>query len=228
MDPCDCTNEDIGGHDGSSDSLEDLQDSRAADTAEVEELCVSFQSKYFNLYPLYQDYQEYCVQAESDDLNQRNTGFLSTLTIPQELETPIIVYSSSVNYTSFQQLSNAGDKCLAEALPVRLSTLWQDLEEVKASGLLTRLPEEELKLQESMFELIGSEVSYLNSLTVAVKHFYASKELKQFLTPMEHHHLFSNICQIMAASKTFLMDLEGQLEECVDFSGGGHCAAALP
>ncbi|XP_033947002.1 uncharacterized protein [Pseudochaenichthys georgianus] len=148
MDPCDCTNEDIGGHDGSSDSLEDLQDSRAADTAEVEELCVSFQSKYFNLYPLYQDYQEYCVQAESDDLNQRNTGFLSTLTIPQELETPIIVYSSSVNYTSFQQLSNAGDKCLAEALPVRLSTLWQDLEEVKASGLLTRLPEEELKLQE--------------------------------------------------------------------------------
>ncbi|KAI4788953.1 hypothetical protein KUCAC02_035524 [Chaenocephalus aceratus] len=184
MDPCDCTNEDIGGHDGSSDSLEDLQDSRAADTAEVEELCVSFQSKYFNLYPLYQDYQEYCVQAESDDLNQRNT--------------------------------------------VRLSTLWRDLEEVKASGLLTRLPEEELILQESMFELIGSEVSYLNSLTVAVKHFYASKELKQSLTPMEHHHLFSNICQIMAASKKFLMDLEGQLEESVLISQVGdivlqHC-----
>ncbi|KAI4798546.1 hypothetical protein KUCAC02_021977 [Chaenocephalus aceratus] len=228
MDPCDCTNEDIGGHDGSSDSLEDLQDSRAADTAEVEELCVSFQSKYFNLYPLYQDYQEYCVQAESDDLNQRNTGFLSTLTIPQELETPIIAYSSSVNYTSFQQLSNAADKCLAEAPPVRLSTLWRDLEEVKASGLLTRLPEEELILQESMFELIGSEVSYLNSLTVAVKHFYASKELKQSLTPMEHHHLFSNICQIMAASKKFLMDLEGQLEESVLISQVGdivlqHC-----
>ncbi|KAK1889249.1 Rho guanine nucleotide exchange factor 5 [Dissostichus eleginoides] len=59
-----------------------------------------------------------------------------------------------------------------------------------------------------MFELIGSEVSYLNSLTIAVKHFYASKEPKQSLTPMEHHNLFSNICQIMAASKKFLMDLK--------------------
>ncbi|KAK1892195.1 Ephexin-1 [Dissostichus eleginoides] len=54
-----------------------------------------------------------------------------------------------------------------------------------------------------------------SSLTIAVKHFYASKELKQSLTPMEHHILFSNICQIMAASKKFLMDLEGQLEESV-------------
>jgi len=97
--------------------------------------------------PLYQDYQAYC-EAESDDLNKRNTGFLSALTIPQELETPIIAYCSSVNYTSFQQLSNAGNICLAEAPPVRRSTLWRDLEEVKASGLLTRLPEEEIKLQE--------------------------------------------------------------------------------
>jgi len=52
-----------------------------------------------------------------------------------------------------------------------------------------------------MFELIGSEVSYLNSLTIAVNLFHASKELKQSLTPMEHHNLFSNICQIMAASQ---------------------------
>ncbi|XP_033938027.1 ephexin-1 isoform X2 [Pseudochaenichthys georgianus] len=211
MDQCDCTHEDIGGHDGSSDSLEELQDSRAADTAEEEELSVSFLLKYFNLYPLYQDYQEYCMQAESDDLNTPNTGSLSALTIPQELQTPIIAYLSSVD-KSFQQLDIDANICLAKAPPVRCSTLWQDLEEVKASGLLGRLPDGEIHLQESIFELIGSEVSYLNSLTIAVKHFYASKELKQSLTPMEHHNLFSNICQIMAASKKFLMDLEGQLE----------------
>ncbi|KAI9534283.1 hypothetical protein NQZ68_014691 [Dissostichus eleginoides] len=145
----------------------------------------------------------------------RIQGFLSALTIPQELQTPIIAFCSSVNYKSFQQLSIAANICLAKAPPVRFSTLWQDLEKVKASGLLRRLPEGEIGLQELMFELIGSEVSYLNSLTIAVKHFYASKELKQSLNPMEHHILFSNICQIMAASKKFLMDLEGQLEESV-------------
>ncbi|KAI9515074.1 hypothetical protein NQZ68_027938 [Dissostichus eleginoides] len=211
MDQCDCTNEDIGGHDGSSDSLEELKDSRAADTAEEEELSVSFQSKYFNLFPLYQDY---CVQAERDDLNKQNTGFVCELTIPLELQTSIIDFCVAED-KSFQLLSIAANICLAKAPPVRCSTLWQDLEEVKASGLLRRLPDREIRLQELMFELIGSEVSYLNSLTIAVKHFYASKELKQSLTPREHHNLFSNICQIMAASKKFLMDLEGQLEESV-------------
>ncbi|KAL3058778.1 hypothetical protein OYC64_010845 [Pagothenia borchgrevinki] len=212
MDQCDCTNEDIGGHDGSSDSLEELQDSRAA---EEEELSVSFQSKYFNLYPLYQDYQDYCVQAGRDDLNKLNKVLLCSLTIPQELQTPIICHGLSAEDKSFQQLSIAANICLAKAPPVRCSTLWQDLEEVKASGLLRRLPDREIRLQELMFELIGSEVSYLNSLTIAVNHFHASKELKQSLTPMEHHNLFSNICQIMAASQKFLMDLEGQLEESV-------------
>ncbi|KAK5872590.1 hypothetical protein PBY51_013274 [Eleginops maclovinus] len=210
MDQCDCANEDTGGHDESSDSLK-LKDSRATDTAEEEELNVFFQSKYINLFPLYQDY---CVQAERDDLNQQNTGFVCELTIPQELQTPIIDFCVAED-KGFQLLSIAANACLASAPPVRGSTLWQDLEEVKASGLLRRLPDRDIRLQELMFELIGSEVSYLNSLTIAVHHFYASKEVKQTLTPMEHHVLFSNICQIMAASNKFLMDLEGQLEENV-------------
>ncbi|XP_042367092.1 rho guanine nucleotide exchange factor 19 [Plectropomus leopardus] len=79
-----------------------------------------------------------------------------------------------------------------------------------------------------MFELIGSEVSYLRSLGVAVNHFYASKALKKTLNQMEHHILFSNIRRVMAASEKFLMDLETRLGESVLISQVGdivlqHC-----
>lgn len=52
-----------------------------------------------------------------------------------------------------------------------------------------------------MFEMIGSEASYLRSLGVAVNHFFASKTLKQTLHRMEHHILFSNLRSVMAASE---------------------------
>lgn len=59
-----------------------------------------------------------------------------------------------------------------------------------------------------MFELIGSEASYLKSLGVAVDHFYASKALKQTLSQMEHHILFSNICRVMAASEKWELHIQ--------------------
>uniref|UniRef100_A0A672GT58 DH domain-containing protein n=1 Tax=Salarias fasciatus TaxID=181472 RepID=A0A672GT58_SALFA len=79
-----------------------------------------------------------------------------------------------------------------------------------------------------MFELIGSEASYLRSLTVAVSHFFASETLKQTLSKTEHHILFSNIRHVMAASEKFLTDLENRLGECVLISEVGdivlqHC-----
>lgn len=52
-----------------------------------------------------------------------------------------------------------------------------------------------------MFELIGSEASYLRSLRVVINHFYASKPLKKTLTRLEHHTLFSNICGVTTASE---------------------------
>ncbi|KAI9517155.1 hypothetical protein NQZ68_008411 [Dissostichus eleginoides] len=51
-------------------------------------------------------------------------------------------------------------------------------------------------LLQSMFELIGSEVSYLNSLTIAVKHFYASKEPKQFLMDLKANWMSVLISQV--------------------------------
>lgn len=52
-----------------------------------------------------------------------------------------------------------------------------------------------------MFELIGSEASYLRSLRVVINHFYASKPLKKTLSRLEHHTLFSNICGVTTASE---------------------------
>ncbi|KAM7006456.1 rho guanine nucleotide exchange factor 19 [Tautogolabrus adspersus] len=107
--------------------------------------------------------------------------------------------------------------------PIRVipCTLWQELEEVKASGLLSSLTAREIRLQESMFELIGSEASYLRSLRVAVNHFYASVELKKTLSMREHHVVFSNTRCVMAASEKFLMDLEMRLGESVLMSQVG-------
>lgn len=107
------------------------------------------------------------------------------------------------------------------------STLWQDLQEVKTSGLLSVLGPKEISLQEvgkgslffyeggtakveiltsvfvsikTMFELMGSEASYLKSLGVLVHHFYTSKALKTTVSKVEHGIVFSNVCRVMAVS----------------------------
>lgn len=51
-----------------------------------------------------------------------------------------------------------------------------------------------------MFEIITSEFSYMHSLSVLVGCFKKSEELKETMTQTEHHHLFSNISDILAVS----------------------------
>lgn len=52
----------------------------------------------------------------------------------------------------------------------------------------------------TMFELMGSEASYLKSVGVLVHHFYSSKALKTTVSKVEHGIVFSNVCQVMAVS----------------------------
>uniref|UniRef100_A0A8C3GAR7 Si:ch73-15b2.5 n=1 Tax=Cyclopterus lumpus TaxID=8103 RepID=A0A8C3GAR7_CYCLU len=161
--------------------------------------------------PLYQDY---FLQAVKDDLHRLNKSFVSELMTYQQCQLTAQCRSEATS-----PKLNPPEETRSSPLPrpVRVTpcTLWQDLEEVKESGLLSSLTTREIRLQESMFELIGSEVSYLNSLRVAVNHFYASRVLQRTLNPMEHHVLFSNIRHVMAASEKFLIDLEIRLGECV-------------
>nr|XP_009669914.1 PREDICTED: rho guanine nucleotide exchange factor 16-like isoform X1 [Struthio camelus australis] len=64
-----------------------------------------------------------------------------------------------------------------------------------------------------MFEIITSEYSYMHSLSVLVCHFMRSEELKETMTQTEHHHLFSNIGDILAVSTSFFEDLEKRHQE---------------
>ncbi|XP_041639909.1 rho guanine nucleotide exchange factor 19 [Cheilinus undulatus] len=201
----------------------------AADPAEEEGRSVTFQSKFIEFFPLYQDY---CLQEVREDIFRLTKSLVSELVTPQYLQGLQSRFSPCCkSVASSPQLQNPGrtpSSPLPQPIRVTPCTLWQDLEEVKASGLLSSLTSREIRLQETIFELTGSEASYLRSLRVAVNHFYMSKPLKKALSNREHHVLFSNICQVMAASEKLLMDLEIHLGESVLMSQVGdivlqHC-----
>ncbi|ELV14251.1 Rho guanine nucleotide exchange factor 16 [Tupaia chinensis] len=85
---------------------------------------------------------------------------------------------------------------------------WSQLPEVLESGILDKLPPEERKRQEAIFEILTSEFSYQHSLSILVAEFLESRALRSTMTQMEHHHLFSNILDVLGASQKFFEDLE--------------------
>ncbi|KAM7323845.1 hypothetical protein ACRRTK_016150 [Alexandromys fortis] len=85
---------------------------------------------------------------------------------------------------------------------------WSQLPEVLESGVLDTLSMEERKRQEAIFEILTSEFSYLHSLSILVAEFLQSRELRATMTQTEHHHLFSNIMDVLAASQKFFEALE--------------------
>ncbi|XP_051895579.1 rho guanine nucleotide exchange factor 19 isoform X2 [Pristis pectinata] len=91
--------------------------------------------------------------------------------------------------------------------------LWQDIPDVRRSGLLDRIGNEQRKLQEAKFELVTSEGSYLHSLTITVEHFQNSKELQECLNAQEKQWLFSKLPEVKEVSEKFLQQLEERLEK---------------
>ncbi|XP_069774974.1 rho guanine nucleotide exchange factor 19 isoform X2 [Narcine bancroftii] len=91
--------------------------------------------------------------------------------------------------------------------------LWQDIPDVRRSGLLDRIGNEQRKLQEAKFELVTSEGSYLHSLTIMVEHFQNSKELQECLNAQEKQWLFSKLPEVKEVSEKFLQQLEERLEK---------------
>lgn len=86
--------------------------------------------------------------------------------------------------------------------------IWSQLPQVQEAGILNVITPEERKRQEAIFEIITSEYSYLHSLDILVRLFKKSDELKQTINGTDHHHLFSNIADILEVSKRFFDDLE--------------------
>lgn len=98
------------------------------------------------------------------------------------------------------------------------STLWQELQAVRDSGALEQLSPEECKYQESMFEVLTSETSYLRSLRVLTEQFMDNRDLDETLIIRDKKVLFSNIIKIREVSERFLKDLEDRIFEKIVFS----------
>ncbi|XP_053541093.1 rho guanine nucleotide exchange factor 15 isoform X3 [Ictalurus punctatus] len=109
--------------------------------------------------------------------------------------------------------SGAGSEGLRSSPISTQRTLWQDQPMVLESGILNTITPEECKYQESMFEVLTSEVSYLRSLRVLTDHFMESRELSENLINRDKKTLFSNILRIREVSEKFLKDLENRLDE---------------
>lgn len=97
------------------------------------------------------------------------------------------------------------------------STLWQDLPSVRDSGVLEQLSPEQCKYQESMFEVLTSEASYLRSLRVLTEHFLDSRDLEETMIIRDRKTLFSNILRVREVSERFLKDLEDRIFEDLVF-----------
>ncbi|XP_037684336.1 rho guanine nucleotide exchange factor 19 [Choloepus didactylus] len=91
-------------------------------------------------------------------------------------------------------------------------SLWQDIPDVRGSGVLATLSLRDCKLQEAKFELITSEASYIHSLSVAVGHFLGSAELSESLGAQDKQWLFSKLPEVKSTSERFLQELEQRLE----------------
>nr|XP_053777099.1 rho guanine nucleotide exchange factor 19 isoform X2 [Desmodus rotundus] len=81
-------------------------------------------------------------------------------------------------------------------------SLWQDIPDVRGSGVLATLSLRDCKLQEAKFELITSEASYIHSLSVAVDHFLGSAELSDCLGAQDKQWLFSKLPEVKSTSES--------------------------
>ncbi|XP_005465453.1 ephexin-1 [Oreochromis niloticus] len=153
-----------------------------------------------NIAFLYQEYRDTSKQQEIEQRRQRDNLFPG-------VNAGTVVTDSGVMSPPVLQLQLRNS---AQSL-----TLWQNLEAVQASGLLTQLPHKEIIMQEAMFELVTSEASYYKSLEILETHFLRNPVLVNTLSQSDMHFLFSNIEEVMKASERFLMDLEHRIEKSI-------------
>ncbi|XP_077578362.1 ephexin-1 [Stigmatopora nigra] len=149
-----------------------------------------------NIAFLYQEYRDTSKKQEIEQRRQRENRFPSSMLAGSNVSSPPAL--------QLQLRNNA-----------RALSLWQNLEVVQTSGLLTQLPQKEIIMQEAMFELITSEASYYKSLEILETHFFRNPYLINTLSQSDMHFLFSNIEEVMKASERFLMDLEHRIEKSV-------------
>ncbi|XP_030041883.1 rho guanine nucleotide exchange factor 19 isoform X2 [Microcaecilia unicolor] len=154
------------------------------------------QSRFLQTSVLYQEYSDVAINREIQRQKREDT-----LVEDDDITPPKANLSPTSSFRS--QCSPRGSTF----------SLWQDIPDVRGSGLLGTLSNQERKLQEAKFELITSEASYIRSLSIAVDHFLNSPELNECLGTQEKQWLFSKLPEVKDVSDRFLLDLEERLEE---------------
>ncbi|CAL4090135.1 unnamed protein product, partial [Meganyctiphanes norvegica] len=124
-------------------------------------------------------------------------------------------YGNNKSIDEENQSMAAMENTTSEGAQVKL---WQHLPLVRHSRLLSILTPREVSLQESMYEVVTSEASYLKSLNFLLKHFVEYFELQKSLTYKQSRQLFSSISAIKMCSEKFLSDLETRCQESIRMS----------
>ncbi|XP_069598152.1 rho guanine nucleotide exchange factor 19 isoform X1 [Ranitomeya imitator] len=171
--------------------------SDADQTDRRQSYCERRQSRFLLSSILYQEYSDVAINREL----QRQKREDNTVEEDDVSASPKSNLSPSSSFRS--QRSSRGSTF----------SLWQDIPDVRGSGLLNTLSIQERKLQEAKFELVTSEASYVNSLSIVVDHFLNSPELNECLGAQEKQWLFSKLPEVKEISERFLEDLEERLEE---------------
>ncbi|XP_053546230.1 rho guanine nucleotide exchange factor 19 [Bombina bombina] len=162
-----------------------------------ESYCERRQSRFLLSSILYQEYSDVAINREIQRQKREDT------TGEEEDASPSPKSNLSPSSSFRSQKSSRGSTF----------SLWQDIPDVRGSGLLNTLSIQERKLQEAKFELVTSEASYVHSLSIVVDHFLNSPELNDCLGAQEKQWLFSKLPEVKDISERFLMDLEERLEE---------------
>ncbi|XP_008433647.1 rho guanine nucleotide exchange factor 15 [Poecilia reticulata] len=161
--------------------------------------------------PLYQTYNDFAIQKEIH--RQTVIRNISKTSMDYAME----FAARFSEKTSGKSKGNFG----ARGSPVPAlsqTTLWQQHPTVRDSGLLDQLTVDQIKYQESMFEVLTSETSYLRSLYVLTEHFMENRELTETIIISDRKTLFSNILKVREVSERFLKDLEEHIFKEIIFS----------
>ncbi|RZF48595.1 hypothetical protein LSTR_LSTR008555 [Laodelphax striatellus] len=118
-----------------------------------------------------------------------------------------------------EETNAKGGKRMKRVSEVLQRTLWEETERVIQENVLGNMTKADIAQQESKFEILTSELSYLNSLNILVTVFMNSKELSSILSKSDQESLFKHIIKVKKASELFLYDLAGQWEEDIFLSG---------
>ncbi|XP_032439467.1 rho guanine nucleotide exchange factor 15 [Xiphophorus hellerii] len=151
--------------------------------------------------PLYQTYNDFAIKKE-----------IHRQTVIRNISKTSMDYATEFAARFSEKPSGKSNgNFVARLSPVPAvsqTTLWQEHPTVRESGLLDQLTVDQIKYQESMFEVLTSETSYLRSLYVLTEHFMENRELAETIIISERKTLFSNILKVREVSERFLKDLE--------------------